>query len=330
MAVILGLLVVTAASCRPRLAQAPMEPSGEFSAPVAIVPEGMSDDVAKPFVLMPGDVVHLQVASVDPVDLPNLAVDAVGRIAVPFVGGVPVQGLSLFDASRLVEKECRRHDRFARATISLTKAAGHSATIIGAVHKPGVYVIRPGSRIADLVAEAGGLKSQTMNSSPELINLADADGSRLMRDGEPLQISVTQALMGAPDHNVFVQSQDLLYVPPSRGAMITVLGSVNNATTMPFVAGMRLTAALAQAGGANKDADNADIRVIRGPLSKPQVYRANLRALAAGRATDVVLARGDVIYVTEDSFVTVTDVLDRLSPLLTASALAATVLQTSK
>jgi len=159
----------------------------------------------------------------------------------------------------------------------------------------------------------------------ELYDLADAEAARLMREGEAVPLSVSEAIQGKPGHNVRVHPMDLLYIPPMRGSMISVLGSVNEQSRVPFHSGMRLTQALADAGGATREADNGDIRVIRGPLSKPKVYRASLRALWMGEATDVVLQKGDIIYVTEDAFVTVTDVLTRLAPLLTAAALAETV-----
>ena len=76
---------------------------------------------------------------------------------------------------------------------------------------------------------------------------------------------------------------------------MTVLGDVERPRTVPFRPGMRLSEALARAGGPNDDADEADVRVIRGPLSSPAVYRASLEGLVGGEATDVELAPGDTV-----------------------------------
>ena len=70
------------------------------------------------------------------------------------------------------------------------------------------------------------------------------------------------------------------------------------------------------------DADEADVRVIRGPLSAPVVYRASLEGLAAGEATDVELTRGDVVYVTTEWLASFGEVLQRLSPLLGVATVA--------
>lgn len=323
------ILTPVVAACRPSLPNAPMVPESdsEFSTPQQIVPPGLAEDPAIPFALLPGDLVHLTVASLDTVTIPNLLVDSTGSVSVPDIGTVPVEGLSLDEAAQDIERELRRLDRFAKATVMLTLPDGHRATIIGAVGTPGVYMLRPGTRVADLVALAGGLRTADGEGTTEIYDLADADASRLMRDGEALPLSVTEAIQGKPGHNVRVRPMDLLYVPPMRGSMISVLGSVNEQSRVPFHKGMRLTQALADAGGNTREADNGDIRIIRGPLSNPRVYRASLRALFSGEATDVELQKGDIIYVTEDSFVVFADVLDRLAPLLTTAALAAAVVR---
>jgi polysaccharide export outer membrane protein len=88
---------------------------------------------------------------------------------------------------------------------------------------------------------------------------------------------------------------------------------------------MRLTEVLAAAGGSTQDADNADVRVIRGSLASPRVYRASLKALVAGQGGDVELAAGDVVFVTEHWFATTTNLINRLVPALGASALGVSV-----
>jgi polysaccharide export outer membrane protein len=104
---------------------------------------------------------------------------------------------------------------------------------------------------------------------------------------------------------------------------VSVLGEVRHAASVRFRPGFRLTDALALAGGTSKDADEADVRIIRGPLSGPRVYRASLEDIVDGRSPDVELAPGDVVFVTEHWFASTTDVLRRLSPLIAAMAVAA-------
>ena len=79
---------------------------------------------------------------------------------------------------------------------------------------------------------------------------------------------------------------------------------------------MTLTTVLALAGGLAPDAHRSDIRVIRGSLAAPRVYRTNLRALVDGRGPDVEIAPGDIIFVTRTRLAALRDVLNAVSPLL--------------
>jgi polysaccharide export outer membrane protein len=96
-----------------------------------------------------------------------------------------------------------------------------------------------------------------------------------------------------------------------------VLGEVLRQTPIAYRQGIRLTEALAHAGGlAMARADRHDIRIIRGPLREPLVYTTNLKALTSGEATDVELAPGDIIYVTKSWYASTADVLNSLAQVL--------------
>jgi hypothetical protein len=86
---------------------------------------------------------------------------------------------------------------------------------------------------------------------------------------------------------------------------------------MAYREGIRLTEVLARAGGTNMPrADRKDIRIVRGPLYEPRVYTTNLKALTMGKATDVELLPGDIVYVTKSWYASTADVLNALSPIL--------------
>jgi protein involved in polysaccharide export with SLBB domain len=137
------------------------------------------------------------------------------------------------------------------------------------------------------------------------------------RDGKALPVSVAKALEGDPLHNVYVHPGDHIYVPPALGSNISVLGQVGGPAVFPFQAGLRLTQALAMAGGVTVGADKGDIRVIRGTLEKPRVYQASLRAVVDGDSHDVALQPGDIIFVTDDPIEDIGEVIGLISPPLT-------------
>lgn len=307
------------AACR-ALPQAPTQPGGDpaFAPPAAVELPGLQDDPPAPYVMLPGDVVRLRIASVEPLELPDLVVDPSGRLHVPLAGDVVVGGLRLGEAEARIEEALHPRDRFAAVILSVTSPAGQRATVLGAVARPGVYELRPNARVSEGMALAGG--PRTFDAEGESHELADLDGARVVRGGAALPISVRRALEGDPRHDIRLRAGDLLCVPPARGRRVVVLGEVRSPKVLPFRRGLRLTEALALSGGTTKDADGADVRVIRGPLSAPKVYRANLDALVAGEGGDVELAPGDIVFVTEHWFATATGVVNRLAPVLAAAA----------
>ena len=132
-------------------------------------------------------------------------------------------------------------------------------------------------------------------------------------------------MFGDPRHNIRVRSGDHLYVPAARGRTITVLGEVRSPRIVPYGYGMRLTQAIALAGGLGPDAHRKDIRVVRGDLAAPRVYQTDIRALVDGEGPDVELAPGDIVYVTRTGVANVRDALASIAPILSmAQALGIT------
>jgi polysaccharide export outer membrane protein len=250
-------------------------------------------------------------------EVPRLSVDDAGFLHAPLTGAIAVAGASLEEAEALLQARLRRYDRFGIVSLSVVEPAGHRASVLGAVAKPGTYLLGGPTRVADLLAMAGGV--QRAEGEAESVELGDLDAARLLREGEPLPISIPRAFAGDPRHNVLLAPRDVLFVPAFQGAAVRVLGEVKHARLVPWRPGLRLSEALAQAQGMTADADDADVRVVRGPLSAPRLYRASLGALLQGQATDVELARGDIVFVTKHWFASATDVLQRLLPLLVVS-----------
>jgi polysaccharide biosynthesis/export protein len=295
---------------------APAYPTKEdgFTA-VDVKRPGIPNDAAQPLTLQPGDSLTIDLFSEQSRTLTGVTLDATGRVHLPLAGDVVVLGLGLSQAEAKLEQELRRYDKFMEVTVQVSDPKGQRATVLGAVVTQGPIQLVPGSRIADVIAAAGGpLVSQLEGSPP--FPLADMGGAVVIRQSKPLPINVAKALEGDPLHNVFVHAGDHIYVPPSLGTNVTVLGQVGTPQLFPFRAGLRLTQTLALAGGVNVGGDKGDIRVIRGPLDKPHVYQASLRDIVDGESHDVLMQQGDIVFVTDDPIEDIGEVMALISPVL--------------
>jgi polysaccharide export outer membrane protein len=288
------------------------------------VQPGLDTDPPVPTVLMPGDTLTVRTISNQSEIYEGLVVDSEGKVHVPVIGPAQVSGLAPQQAERTVEGMMQKVDRFVRVNVLVTEWGGHFATVIGAVVQEGTKTLSPGMRLAELVAAAGGPVRTTEST---VTYFADMDGARLVRDGQVVPVNLRLALSGDPRHNVFIHAGDQLFVPPGLDNRVAVFGNDQDrhGAMLVFRPGLRLTEALATGGGLNKTSDEEDIRIVRGSLKKPLVYRFDVDALVSGKTGDIELAPGDVVYVTRHWSSVFKDIVDSLSPLITAGVSALNV-----
>jgi polysaccharide export outer membrane protein len=89
-----------------------------------------------------------------------------------------------------------------------------------------------------------------------------------------------------------------------RSDFVHVMGEVRSPGTYPMVDGFQTTAISAVQGAGSFDPITAafwDVRVVRGALERPEVYRVDIEALLEGDvasdARDLPLEPGDIVYV---------------------------------
>ncbi len=307
------------------LPKAPTFPDqSAFKASLPEPPPGMSENLPPQDVLHPGDLLDLEVVGERTWRGEAIRLGQGGAVSIPLAGSVQVSGLSLNEAGRVLTEAARRFELQAVVTAWLREPSGRTFSVNGAVNSPGVYTMLTQVRISEAFARAGGGLNSIADG--ELIEQGDVDAAKLIRKGELLPVSIALALQGDVKHDAYLHAGDVLFIPSTKVRRITILGEVEKPLVVAYRKGMRLTEALGRAGGLNDDADHGDVRVIRGSLAKPKIYTASVADLVSGKGRDVVLAPGDVVFVTEHWFASATDVVKRLTPLL-ASAAAVAVLR---
>ena len=319
-----ALLLLATMGCGASFQAAPHRPAADDPAFAAVTPTpkpGMPEDAQPtPDVLCAGDVVNIRFLGDKELEPQTLAVDRTGLVHLPLMGSVTIAGLTVDQGEASLQKALVKFDRTSRVYLSVVETRGRTATVTGAVEHAGVIPLIGEGRLADVLAAAGGPRSGAQED--RLVALGDVDGTRVVRNGKILPVDARRALEGDALHNVHLRPGDVVHVPPALAARVVVLGHVQKPRTMTYRSGMRLTEALADAGGLAKSADNEDVRVIRGGYAAPRVYVTDMKALFAGARPDVVLAPGDIVYVSEHWFSTVTDVLDKIAPVAASAVVA--------
>jgi polysaccharide biosynthesis/export protein len=194
--------------------------------------------------------------------------------------------------------------------------------IRGEVKFPGMYNIRRGEALSDVLERAGGFTEYAYLPSAVFVRESVANQLRrdiatrgVSKDGEVLNYSDAQLMLtdlenikavgrlvvdlpaiylGIKEADIQLEDADILYVPSTKQT-ISVMGEVQHPATHRFKEGLTLDQYLAMSGGASKRADEGRIYVIQ----------ANGAVLIPGRSNwfsaEEQLQPGDTIVIPLDT-----------------------------
>jgi protein involved in polysaccharide export with SLBB domain len=158
-------------------------------------------------------------------------------------------------------------------------------TLLGAVQKPGTYEVPIGSRVMDLLSQAGGL-----------LPTANMSNVSLNRKGEVLTLNLGKLWEGEMEQNPELQDGDLVLVPASQRIWVT--GAVQRPGSFDYQPNMTVLDAISIAGGPRslEEADLSAVKIVSGDTART----VNLEAAFRTGALSVEPIRpGDIIIVPE-------------------------------
>ncbi len=159
--------------------------------------------------------------------------------------------------------------------------------IVGEVQKPGRYQLKQGTKLTDLLAQAGGLNptagligEYTTGDTKHELNLQEIIAGRL----------------NAP----LLKDGDMLYIPENR-AEITINGEVQKPGTYPWEEGLTLSALLARAGNRTQTGNLEKVRLIHADNTELIINLAGY--INEGKSgNNPVLQPGDSVFIPEKNF----------------------------
>lgn len=160
-------------------------------------------------------------------------------------------------------------------------------------------------------SSTGGAGAAGANTELSLQDLADLRHSFVMRQGQFLPVDFTCLLHeGDTLQNIYLQPDDFVYIPSASAQQVYVLGAVKFPRSVPYTDKMTLVSALASAAsaatvdwfvpgnyGVTADAYLSHVAVVRGSLSSPQLSVVDYGAIIKGKAPDVLLELGDIVFI---------------------------------
>jgi len=246
------------------------------------------------FRLGPGDTIEIENLG-HPEARSGAVVGPDGKIYYTLLPGLPVWGLTLTESKELLEKELNRYTRVKpELSVSLRNVGSKRIWILGTVQAPGVYPLATPLTLLEALSLAGG--ATPVGGS--LTGMADLKTSFVMRNGQPLGIDFHRLLgLGDLSQNIYLQPDDFVFIRSSVARNIYVLGAVAAPNVIAYSDRLTLLGALASAGGTVEYSRVGQVAIVRGSLNSPRIALVDYKAIYLGKAPDVRLEPGDIVYV---------------------------------
>ena len=146
-------------------------------------------------------------------------IPADGTVNLPSIGSITAGGKTLDELAADVKSRLSDRLRDPEVTVSLKTARMQRVYVLGAVSKPGLYDMKPGWRITESVAAAGGLAAgiETTDCCATILRAST---------GERETVKLSDVFQGVEDANVGVNSGDVITVNAEETIPVYVMGKV--------------------------------------------------------------------------------------------------------
>ena len=209
-----------------------------------------------------------------------------GKVVLPDLNPIEVQGLTLEEARAKIQAEYQRQIRDIQVFLSFRDRIERKVELAGLVQLSTIPVDGR-MRLFETLALA---------KVPPSANLFR---SYLVRDQAMVPVDFYKLLKeGDMNQNVVMKGGDRIYVAEAADSSIMVLGEVGKECSISIPNGfMTLRMALAEAGGIPYTGDKSYIQVIRGSVLHPKIYTLNWRHVIHLPNDSMLLIPGDIVYV---------------------------------
>ncbi len=255
------------------------------------------------YVLGSGDQVRVYQPNAEELDGREVRIDSTGYATFPLLGRVQIGGLTLQAAEALLQYQLTQYLRNPKPVVVVTEYKSQPFEVLGAITNPGTYQLQGEKTLLQAIGQAGGLRpdagTQIKLTRKLEFGQIPLPGETVDQAANASTVTVdTQALLSGSDPavNCELRPQDLIYI--SKADLIYVAGDVHKPGGFPLTRStMSTLQALTLAEGAQPDASIQHVRVIRKVDGGNRDLPLDARAVMDGKAPDIELQPGDILYV---------------------------------
>lgn len=279
--------------------------------------ERIQQESSRTLTLGRGDVINISVYDEPDLTISGIPIRPDGRISFPLAGDIQAEGLTVSQLSDSLTEGLLNFILAPKVSVIVLEFNSQHYTIFGEVVHPGVFPLKTDVSITEALAVAGGLNKGQFRATS--VELADLNHAFIARNGKVLPVDFVRLIrQGDLRYDISLQSGDYIYIPSGLSQEVYILGEVNRPMLFAYREDMPMSRTLAQAEGFTPDADLKRIHIIRGALHNPTVIMINFHEVLKGRAREVPLEPGDIVYVPPTGLTSFARIMDKITPSIQA------------
>ncbi len=234
-------------------------------------------------------------------------VSSEGYINLPLVGLVKVKGKTVEQVRQLLIVAYQKFIKDPQVVVEVLEKKSKPIFLVGAFKKPKKIFMTKATNVIQAIAQGGGIGQD-----------ADLRHARLIRRNAVVAVDIYAILKeGQLEQNVWLEANDVIYVPDDKDQRVYVLGQVKNPGFVKLVHGkLSLNQAISEVGGliANHlEVGNA--RIIRTLTTTNGVLiKVDINRIRDGAAMAFNLQAGDVVYLPKSNTGSWNDIMRAIRP----------------
>ena len=248
-------------------------------------PKGAISEASNNYLLCPEDIVSVKVMNHPEFSAERVVVTSDGRINLPVAGEMTAAGKTLKQLETEVINSLKKRLANPEVSVIMVETAPQRIFVLGAVKSPGVYDWKPGWRVTEALANAGGLIPR-----PEL-----TVGSILRQNKQSLTLDIQAVMSGNSNSNPEIRPGDVINLT-ERTIRVSIAGQVKAPGAYDLPIGGGIVEAVAMAGGTQPKAALTAVKVKRtdGSIIPVDLFKVMVK----GEITDnCKLSAGDLIII---------------------------------
>lgn len=215
-----------------------------------------NSQVSENYILGVGDELNVQMFGTDNQSL-TLMVNREGEINFPQLGPIRLVGLTLSDATLLIQERIKNQLIGVNAVVSMGRLRAINVFMAGEVNVPGAYSVSSLTTISQALFQAGGIT-----------DIGSLRNIQVKRNGQVVNTFDVYALLmqGNTINDIRLRSGDVVFVP-TYSNVVSVQGEVKRPMLYELKTGQTVFDAINMAGGFNSKAVSSQLVLIQNSTS---------------------------------------------------------------